>query len=92
MATGGVQGTVIDGLSGLAAEDMLDADRLACIVGRNRRTLLRMVKRGELPPPIPFGGRSVWIAGRVRDHISGVADRTARAASREAERIRRLSP
>ena len=46
-----------------------------------------MVGRYELPPPVPFRGRSFWEAGRVLAHFEARAERAAREAKRAAAKL-----
>jgi len=85
-------GLLLDGLAELPARAMLDETRLAQLLRVTPRTIRRMVGRHELPPPVKMAGRAVWFAGRVLAHIEDAADRAAREAKRERERVQRLSP
>ncbi len=75
-----------------AVKTILDATRLSEIVGVSPRSLRRMVGRFELPPSIPFGGHSVWLAGKVLEHIEAAAETAQKKAERQTRRISELVP
>lgn len=77
-------GILITELAILPEKTILDEARLGSILGVTTRTVRRMVARHELPPPIPFAGRSTWLAGRVLAHIEAKAEQAARTAERRA--------
>ena len=85
-------GLLVETLARLPAQSILDEGRLAAVLGVHGRTVRRMVKRGELPPAVPLGGRSVWLAGRVLDYLDRQAERAEREAERAARRIAAYSP
>ena len=85
-------GLLVDGLARVPEKTLMDEARLAALLGVNRRTVRRMVLRAELPPPVRFAGRSVWISGKVIAHVEARADRAAFAAEKQARRISELSP
>ncbi len=71
-------------LATLPSGTLLDERALARCLQVSPRTLRRMVVRGELPPGIRLGGRTVWIAGRVLEHLNARAERIARQAEKNA--------
>ena len=85
------EGRVLVRLAELPAQTILDEQALAGCLQITRRTVRRMVRRFELPPPVEFGGRSTWMAGRVLEHVARRAERAARAAEREEQRLSMLS-
>jgi predicted DNA-binding transcriptional regulator AlpA len=66
---------------------LLDESALADVLGVSKRTIRRMVRRFELPPPIRFAGRSTWICGRVLSHIKKMAEDAATTAEKNKSRI-----
>ena len=82
------KGVVLDELARLPEKAILDEVALSRALHVAPRTLRRMVNRWQLPPPVPLGGRSVWLAGKVLDHIQAAAERAARDAERDAKRFR----
>ena len=82
------QGGLIDALARLPERTILDETRLAGILSVTSRTIRRMVARDELPPSVSFGGRSVWFAGRILDHLEKTIDRATRRAEKSATRAR----
>ena len=85
-------GLLVEALARLPDRAVLDEARLARILGVSGRTVRRMVKRGELPPAVPLGARSVWLAGRVLDFLDRQAEQAERDAERTARRIAAYSP
>ena len=69
----------------LPAAALVSEEGLAVALGVNKRTIRRMVQRGELPPGVPFAGRTTWLAGKIIAHFGQRAER----AARDAERIMR---
>ena len=86
---GGVQ---IEALARLPERTILDEVQLAKILCVASRTIRRKVSRFELPPPVPFGGRSVWLAGRILAHIESAAERAERDAKRAERQVSSLTP
>jgi len=84
-------GVLIDSLARLPEKTILDEHRLASLLGVTGRTVRRMVQRHELPPPISFGGRSCWFAGRVLAHLDAQFERAEREAERHAAKLRTLT-
>ena len=80
-------GLQVEALGCLPEKTLLDGKQLAKLLGVSRRTLRRMVSRFELPPPVAFAGRSVWMSGRVLGHIEAAAQRAAKEAERQAKKI-----
>ena len=56
-------------LAELPPEAYLDAEALGKLFGRSKKTIQRAVRRGELPAPIQFLGRHVWLVGCIQDHF-----------------------
>ena len=81
---------IVDSLARLPAETILTESALASMIGRCKRSVQRMVKRGELPPGIAFAGQTVWLSGRILDHLAARAEDAAREAERELSRLKAL--
>jgi len=82
---------LITGLAVLPAKTLLDERAIASLFNVTTRTVRRMIARFELPPPVMLAGRSTWIAERVIAHIEERAERAARRAALEAQRIEALT-
>jgi predicted DNA-binding transcriptional regulator AlpA len=80
-------GLVLSYLAKLPERTLVDERALASALGVSMRTVRRMVGRYELPPPVPFAGRSMWQVGRVLAWFEARADRVARNAQSVARRI-----
>ena len=72
-------------LASYQAGTLLDQVALAAALRVAPRTLRRMVTRLEIPPDITLGGKKVWLAEKVREHLSGRADSDGR--SRDLDRL-----
>jgi predicted DNA-binding transcriptional regulator AlpA len=84
---------IVIGLAALPDKAVLDVGALAAVLHVAPRTVRRMVYRCELPPPVPLGGRRVWLAGRVLAHLAESAERAEREAERQAaRRAQRIFP
>ena len=81
------QGVVIVRLAELPERALLDEAALAECLGVSKRTVRRMVGRHELPPPVAFGGKSMWQVGRVMSWFEVRAERAAREADRRKRRV-----
>jgi predicted DNA-binding transcriptional regulator AlpA len=84
-------GRVLTELAELPGQTLLDEHALAACLRVTRRTVRRMVRRHELPPPVSFAGRSTWMAANILAHFAHRADRAAREAERESQRLSILS-
>lgn len=81
---------VITRLAELPPRAWLNEAALAEALGVTCRTIRNMETRHELPPPIKFGGRRIWIVGRILDWVEECAKREAQIAEREAFKVSSL--
>ena len=79
---------IVTGLAELPHDAHLDAEALARILGRCKRSVQRAARRGELPPAIRFMGRHVWTVGAILNHFT---KRQAEAAKKAARRDANIS-
>ncbi len=56
---------------------LLDEAALAAALGVTDRTIRNMSRRGELPPPVKFAGRSTWLSDRIMARFEELAERAA---------------
>jgi len=84
-------GIFISKLSEISEKTMLNQRAMAEIFCVSKRTIRRMVSRFEIPPPVHIGGQSMWVAGKVIEHIEAQAERLARDAKRRADKLKRVS-
>ncbi len=80
---------VIALLGELPERTLLDISAMSKAFGVCPKTIRRMVKRYDLPPPVRVAGKSQWFAGRVLDWIEGRAESVEKEASRQVDRIKR---
>ena len=73
-------------------EDVLFEDDLADRFDVARRTIRRMVQRGELPKPFRMNGKSAWLAEHVDAHIRQRAERAVKEGERARAKIERIYP
>lgn len=43
---------------------------MAAYIGKNKRTVQRLVRRGQLPRPFRLGGESCWMPEKVREFFN----------------------
>jgi hypothetical protein len=79
-------------LATLPAGAHLDAAALARILGRCKKSIQRAARRGELPPPIKFLGRDIWLAGTIQEHLAARQNRALQKAIRRDREIRQHMP
>jgi len=76
----------ITSLAELPSDGLLDANTLAHMLGRCKRTIQRAIRRGELPQPIRFMGRQVWMVKTILEHLDKLQDKATRQANRNKAR------
>ena len=86
------KGIIIDDLAKLHDKTILDESKLAGILKITPRTLRRMVRRAEIPPPISLGGRSIWLSDRVLSYLNTAAELAEKEALNQIKRISKYSP
>jgi len=84
------EGIIITGLAELPEKSMLDKAALANALKVSKKTIQRMVGRFELPKPMRFRGRAMWMVGKVMDYIEAQAERLNQQAERNATKFRKL--
>jgi predicted DNA-binding transcriptional regulator AlpA len=70
---------MIDILANKPRDTIVSKTALARVFNVKPRTIQRMVERRELPPPITLAKQSVWLTGRIIEHLN------CRAATAEQE-------
>jgi predicted DNA-binding transcriptional regulator AlpA len=78
---------VITELAELPRSATLNAEALARILGRHKKTVSRSVRRGDLPQPFSMGGRHTWTVGAILDHFEA---KQAEAIAHHEKRMLRL--
>lgn len=80
---------IIIRLSVLSRDDLLDEIAMAKVFAvRCTRTIKRMVKRYEIPPPILLASKRYWRVGVVLDWINESIERVEKDARHQAQRYR----
>ena len=69
---------IITALADLPADAYLDARALGDLLGCCKRSVERAWRRGELPSPIRFMGRYVWVMGAIREHLQEMQKKAIR--------------
>ena len=82
---------VVTALAELPRDAHLDAAALGRMLGRCRKSIGRAWRRGELPPPVTFLGRHVWLVGTILDHFRARQDAAVREAAKREARIPQVS-
>jgi hypothetical protein len=82
---------VCTGLAELPRDAHLDAEALAHMLGCCKKSVQRAWRRGELPPPVTFMGRHVWLVGTILDHFQARQDAALREARKRGEKISQLA-
>ena len=83
----GSPGVVVSALAEMNDRALLDERALSVALHVTKRTIRRMVARFELPPPVPFAGRSMWQVRRLHEWFEARAERLARDAQRAARKL-----
>jgi predicted DNA-binding transcriptional regulator AlpA len=79
-----------DALARLPESALVDEAGMAQAFHVAGRTIRRMGERHELPPPVRFAGRAVWIVGKVHRWLAEAAERQEANARKHLEKIRRM--
>ena len=85
------QNGIVTALAELPLNAHLDAEALGRILGRCKKTIQRAVRRGELPPPIKFMGRHVWLVKTILEHMESRQETALRQFRKRLEKISRDS-
>jgi len=91
----GSAGAALPGIMGLAAlppETPLDRADLARMLGKCETSIMRAVKRGELPRPVRLMGRPTWTARAILNHLTARLDAAAREREKLAAKVHALRP
>ena len=78
---------IVTALARLPRDAHLDAEALGQMLGRCKKTIQRATRRGELPPPVKFLGRHVWIIGTIIDHFKARQEAAVKEAQRRISKI-----
>jgi len=78
---------VVTRLAELPPDAHLDTEALSEMLDRCKKTIQRSVRRGELPAPIKFLGKHVWIVGSILEHMKRRQDEAMRQAEDREQRL-----
>jgi len=78
---------IVTALAELPPNAHLDSEALGQILGRCRKSVQRAVRRGELPPPVKFMGKHVWLAKAILAHMEARQDAVVDQAERRTVRL-----
>ena len=59
-------------------EPLLTVDDLERLLQVDRRTIARLCKRGQLPPPLKLGGGNRWVSEEIMAAIEVLKSRSCR--------------
>jgi len=79
-------GVGCSGLAEMHPKTILCESQLASILDHDPRTIRAMVRRREIPPPVPLGNKAIWFAGNILDFIQARMERAEQEARRRAVR------
>lgn len=82
---------IVTALAELPRDAHLDAEALGRMLARCKKSVQRAWRRGELPPPVTFLGRHVWLVGTILDHFHARQDAAVKQAARRDEKILEIS-
>lgn len=84
-------GLLIDVLAKMPERAIIDQTKLAEIIGVKTRTVRRMVARFQLPPPVKFEKHSVWLAGRILNHLEKLSEEAEKESEERKQKIKSYS-
>lgn len=71
---------------------LIDLQTVAMTLGGSTKTVRRLVKCGQFPPPARIGGKSVWRVSGIDQFFTNAMTKAARDAELEASRLRAYMP
>lgn len=83
--------TDYSGMAAMLPDEYVDIRQLAKCFNCSVRTIQRYVRRGQLPPPVRFGNRSLWVVKLVREWIEKRSRAEEAEAEKEARRLENYS-
>lgn len=72
-------------------EPLLTVENLERLFRVHRRTIARLVKRGELPPPLKVGGSNRWKGEDIEEALGQFARQAGSVTSAPEDPIRQIS-
>lgn len=78
-------------MANMLPDEYVDIRQMAKCFDCSTRSIQRYVRRGQLPPPVRFGHRSLWVVKRVRGWIENRSKEVEAEAEKEAHRLRNYS-
>ena len=78
-------------LAAMPSNTIVYRGELAFALGCCEKSVKRMVKNNQLPPPMTLGKRRAWLAGQIQKHLISTAEKIERDAEKWAATIRQHS-
>ena len=75
-------------LAGLPPGTIVYREELAAALECCEKSVTRMVKMNQLPPPMVLGKRRAWLAGQIQKHLLSAAEKIEEDAARWNAKIR----
>ena len=75
-------------LAGLPAGTIVYREEPAAALECCEKSVTRMVKTNQLPPPMVLGKRRAWLAGQIQKHLLSAAEKIEEDAARWDAKLR----
>ena len=76
-------------LAALPAGAIVYRDELAAALGCCEKSIKRMEKRHQLPPPMTLGKRRAWLAGQIQNHMAETVKKLEAEEAQWSAKLRR---
>jgi predicted DNA-binding transcriptional regulator AlpA len=83
---------VVTELANLPPSAHLDAEALGQILGRCKKSVYRAVRRGELPPPVKFMGKHIWLVSSILNHMEARQQAVIEMSDRRSQKLSEKRP
>lgn len=78
-------------IANMLPDEYVDIRQMAKCFNCSARTVQRYVRHGQLPPPVRFGHRAMWVVKLVREWVEKRSRAVEAEAEKEAHRLRNYS-
>jgi predicted DNA-binding transcriptional regulator AlpA len=79
-------------LAALPGATIVYREELATALGCCEKSVTRIVKANQLPPPMVLGKRRAWLAGQIQKHLLSAAEKIEEDAARWNAKLRQHLP